>query len=257
MKSSYPSSLSASARPGSTRLRSSRLSPRRAPSPGARTSLAGIVGGKPSKSLSLAAGPAAGAQHLARLGQRQGLRSRERVSASFHPWEALLEIAHEEDRDLLVLEWPCYLSALQASAAQALTYPPCDLVLVRPPVPDAQASLLVPLRGGPSAELALRLSLAISDNQDARITTLHVLPKDEQRVQDAPFKGLAKVLAHLPEVEQRGLHGDDPAETILAQSRDYDLVVLGATAQPLESSVALVACLRAPVGGKPGRRDGG
>jgi len=99
--------------------------------------------------------------------------------------------------------------------------------------------VLLPIRGGPFAELALRLSLTIAQKAPAEITSLHLLPEDKRLLQDAPFKGIANVLTNLPEVSQVVMDTEDPADTILSQSKQYDLVVIGASARPLKSEIAL------------------
>ena len=48
-----------------------------------------------------------------------------------------------------------------------LVDPPCDVVLVRPDTTPVR-SVLVPVRGGPSAELALRLATILNDRNSDR-----------------------------------------------------------------------------------------
>ncbi len=104
------------------------------------------------------------------------------------------------------------------------------------------AHVLVPLRGGPYAELALRISLAIAKNSQAKVTSFHIRTKPPSLAKrhhfrharwDAPFRGLARVLANLPEIDQREIETDKPADAIVATSRDFELVVMGASAQAL------------------------
>jgi nucleotide-binding universal stress UspA family protein len=162
------------------------------------------------------------------------------VHVSYDPWKDLLQVIEQEEPDLLLLDWPQGLKAFGVTAETALTRPPCDTALVRGSLTQSLSQILLPVRGGPNAELALRVSLAISRPANARLTLLHLLRHDFARNdrRDAPFQGIARVLAHLP-VAGREIRTDDPAETILSESVHSDLIVMGSTARPKKSSISL------------------
>jgi len=121
------------------------------------------------------------------------------------------------------------------AAADVLTHPPCDIALLRGPFPGAAPRVLVPVRGGPYAELALRLGLNLRPQQ---LTALHIqLAGDTSS--DAPFKGLEHVLARLPEVHKRTATTPDTARTIIDESRHVDLVIIGASARSAHTSASL------------------
>lgn len=195
----------------------------------------GLVGIAPDESLSTAAQPAREMRRiLRRLAGDARVRAVSRVRVSHQPWEELIRVCREIDPDLLVLSWPCHFSALQVTPEQALGNPPCDLVLVGGIMPVRVEQILVPIRGGPYAELALRLSLEIAETNQAQVTTLHLLPEKEQTTNqnDAPFHGLKRILSQLEEVQPSVAETSDPVKEILAASRRSELVVMGATAQP-------------------------
>jgi glucosyl-3-phosphoglycerate synthase len=123
--------------------------------------------------------------------------------------------------------------------AEVLQRSPCDVAIVRGPIAGKPENILVPLRGGPYAELALRISLSITRNTAARITSLHITSAHTVKSHEAPFRGLAYVLAHLPEVTALQVQTDQPAEAILDASQGKDLVVLGATVQPQKAAVTV------------------
>lgn len=173
-------------------------------------------------------------RELAPAGNHQ-IRSKARVRVSTTPWADLRAVIAAEEPDLLLLEWDCHLDSLGVTAAEVLTHPPCNVALVRGPFPESPARVLVPVRGGPHAELSLRVGLSLHPRE---LTTLH-LTAGGGPGSDAPFRGLEQVLKRLPEVEARSAVTADPARTILDESRAYDLVVLGATAQPLHSPASL------------------
>jgi glucosyl-3-phosphoglycerate synthase len=191
--------------------------------------LVGIVGIQEGESLSAAANPARQMRRFLRdLADGEVVTIRERVRAAYHPWVELVKIVEEEQPDLLVLDWPCNFKGLGVSPAQALSNPPCDLVIVRGPIPGVPRRVLVSIRGGPYAELALRVSLALSDSDESSLTSFHFMPDTETH--DAPYRGFKQVLANLPEVDRREMVATDPAASILAAAGDFEIVVLGATA---------------------------
>jgi nucleotide-binding universal stress UspA family protein/glycosyltransferase involved in cell wall biosynthesis len=202
--------------------------------------LVGLVGVKEDESLSTGALPARQMREKLRdFANTDGIRGRNRVLVSHRLWLDLVSVVNEEQPDLLILEWPCHFEALQTSPSEVLLHPPCDVALIRGHIQADSPNILVPVRGGPYAELALRLSLAIARNRDAKITSLHITPSESVPHKDAPFKGLSQVLSNLPEVSQRNMRTDQPLGTILSQSTQFDLVVLGASVRPPESLLAL------------------
>jgi glucosyl-3-phosphoglycerate synthase len=90
--------------------------------------------------------------------------------------------------------------------------------------------VLVPVRGGPFGELAVRIGLRL---RPARPTVLHMTPPGNAQP-DAPFAGLGRVLRRLPEVELQTRVTTDPAQTILEEASGYDAIVLGTSARPAD-----------------------
>lgn len=169
---------------------------------------------------------------LARVGT---VSARANTVVAFQPWLELQKIIEAEAPDLLVLEWGAALEALGLTPQEVLAKPPCDVVLVRGPFPKNMARVLVPLRGGPHAELALRLGLNLPAKQ---LTALHIELQGDASSR-APFKGLEHVLARLPEVQTRTITTQDTARTILEETEQFDLVIMGATARPSQSPASL------------------
>jgi glycosyltransferase involved in cell wall biosynthesis/nucleotide-binding universal stress UspA family protein len=109
---------------------------------------------------------------------------------------------------------------------------PCDVAIVRGPLVSQPGKVLVSLRGGPYAELSLRMALAIKKVCGSQVTSLHITPVESGPMQAAAYRGLFGVLAQLPEVDQKEVQTDDPAGVILDTSRDHDILVVGTTARP-------------------------
>lgn len=174
-------------------------------------------------------------KRLRKLARAETVSARATTVVAFQPWLELQKIIEAEAPDLLVLEWGAALEALGLTPQEVLAKPPCDVVLVRGPFPKNMARVLVPLRGGPHAELALRLGLNLPAKQ---LTALHIELQGDASSR-APFKGLEHVLARLPEVQTRTITTQDTARTILEETEQFDLVIMGATARPSQSPASL------------------
>ena len=198
--------------------------------------LIGVVYVPQHESLSTGAYQARQVRRLLReLSAGPQVRYKAEVQVSHKPWLDLVRVIAEDEPDLLLLEWKSQLDALHVSAAEVLTRPPCDVALVRGPIEAEFKHVLLPVRGGPHAELTLRVGLS---THAADITALHLTSKHADG-SDVPFRGLAQILKSLPEVKTRSAVTTDPAQTIIEQARHCDLIVMGATAQPLRSKASL------------------
>ncbi|HTP06718.1 MAG TPA: glucosyl-3-phosphoglycerate synthase [Anaerolineae bacterium] len=198
--------------------------------------LVGVVRVPPDQPLSAGAYEARQVRRLLRaLSAGEQVRYKARVLVSHQPWTDLTKAITADEPDLLLLDWPCHIDALHVTAAEVLTRPPCDVALVRGPLPDQIKQVLIPMRGGPHAELALRVSLS---TQPHDLVALHLTSQDAAE-SDVPFHGLAQTLKNLPEVQMRSAATIDAAQTILEQAQQADLIVMGATAQPLRSKITL------------------
>jgi len=203
---------------------------------GAETVLVGVVRVPEGAELSPAAAEARRVRaELRRLGEAPKARAKARVHVSTRPWVELRAAVENERPDLLLIDWECALVGLGVTPTELLSHPPSDLALVRGLVPGPPLRVLLPIRGGPYAELALRLALSL---QPAEIVPLH-LTRPGGAAADAAFRGLERVLRHLPELHARYATTDDPAGEILRQSAGFDLVVMGSSAQPEDSGMVL------------------
>jgi glucosyl-3-phosphoglycerate synthase len=201
--------------------------------------LAGIVPIPDDQTLSAAALPARMLRETVRgLIASSGLRAIGRARVSHLPWQEVLRIVEEEHPDLLVVGED-QLPLLQITAGEALRNPPCDMILARGPIPATPAKVLFALRGGPSAELALRLGLAIRGRTEAELTALHLAPAAGTAPADAAFKGVDRVLRNLPHVRRDFVVTDDAATGIIQAAREADVLILGATAQPAGAPVSI------------------
>ena len=195
--------------------------------------LVGVVRLAADEPLSSGAGKAREIRRRMReLAGTEAGRTRHSVIVSHQPWAELVALIQTETPDLLVLNWAQDPEALGVTVTDLLARAPCDVALVRGPLaggdfPASPRRLLVPMRGGPYAELALRLGLKL---RPAHLTALHLrLAGDSSS--EAPYAGLERVLARLPDVEARALTTADVARTLLDEARQCDLIIMGAAAR--------------------------
>jgi len=172
---------------------------------------------------------------LRRMAEEGIGHGRAHVRVTSTPWSDLREALVDEEPDLMVLDWPAQVDALGPGMEDFLAQSPCDAALVRGPVGVGPLRVLVPVRGGPHAELALRLALSLSPTE---LLVLHLNPSAGDTL-DAPFRGLQQILPRLPGVRLRVETTEDAAGTILGAARDFDLVIIGTTARALDSQPGL------------------
>jgi glycosyltransferase involved in cell wall biosynthesis/nucleotide-binding universal stress UspA family protein len=200
--------------------------------------LVGVVVVPPSESLSVGVVAArALRKQLRQFGKDERITSKTQIIVSYQPWNELSVLLQKEKPDLLCLEWDAHLTALSVTTNDVLTHPPCNVALVRGKLPNKPKRILVPVRGGPHAELSLRVGLGLHPKG---VTALHLRRSDDPEAgSDAPFKGLDRVLKQMPDVHKQFAVTDDAAQLILENAKKADVIILGTTSQPVTSSVSL------------------
>jgi nucleotide-binding universal stress UspA family protein len=159
---------------------------------------------------------------------------------------AIRQTAVENASDLLVLGWPGYTTSqgrLFGSVADPIVdNPPTDVVIVRYREWRPLRKILVPVSGGLNSRRAVRLAVSMAraeKPEPAAITILHVLPPgyaraDEIRASHAIHESMEGV----PGIEEvqittQIVEGDDPYSKIIEASEGQDLIVIGASEEPL------------------------
>ena len=158
--------------------------------------------------------------------------------------EGVIEAATELDADLIVFGWTGKPPASKAGAGAAVFSPtidevvrdaPCDIAVVKQRGPAEIHRILVPIRGGPHAVLALRFADALAHRNGATAVALHFVPRG---VGDGLRKQTEKALAHFirqhadGQVEQSVREAANIRNAILREAETADVVVMGASAAP-------------------------
>ncbi len=153
-------------------------------------------------------------------------------------WEGIWETVQQERADLLILGWES--EALPATALgdlgdPRLASPPCDVIFIRPGE-DLKGGdgwqrvrhILLPLRGGPRATLALRVANALAEATEATVTMLHVAEKQAQEETIAYQQTVGPALRELAPVTRAVTSTGDVVQSILDESVGHQVIIMGA-----------------------------
>ena len=108
---------------------------------------------------------------LRRVGMSPAVELRTTVRVSRQIWQGIVEAAQEERADLILLGWKGWTASQDAiyssTIDQAVKNAPCDIAIVSRLNPDSCKRVLVPVRGGPHATLALRLATGLAERKSS------------------------------------------------------------------------------------------
>ncbi len=162
--------------------------------------------------------------------------------------EAILKTTAENASDLLLLGWPGYTGSRDRLFGSVIdpiiSNPPTDIGIVRYRPFDELKRILVPVAGGPNGRLALSMAIALARNteEETQVVLLHVAlpnvdPRSAEALAHSAFRRAAEGLSF--DFEQSIVRADSPAKGILKASEDCDMVVIGATKEPLFRNLLL------------------
>jgi len=189
------------------------------------------------------------ARHARRLLQRvldfapEGTPIHPIVRIGRHAAEGIIEAAAELDADLVVFGWggktPASRDGLNstfsATIDEVVREAPCDIAVVKQRGARQIRRIVVPVRGGPHAELAMRFADALALRHGASLVALHIVPPGITiAVRSQAERALAAFVRQ---------HANAPVETIVREAANVrnailreadrsDLVVMGAAAAP-------------------------
>ena len=158
--------------------------------------------------------------------------------------EGVVEAAAEMDADLIIFGWGGKPSAARPGMAQpvfsstideVVRESPCDIAVVKQSGPIEMGRILVPIRGGPHAELALHFADALARHGGGKAIALHVVPPGiPQGIRAQSEKALARFIRQhaTGHVEQVVVEAVNVRNAILKEAEGADTVVMGAAAAP-------------------------
>ena len=204
-------------------------------------------------------------QRVLDFGDEEGVELRTLVRIGRHAADGVIEAVGEEGSDLVIFGWGGPPTAAQTARAEAeateralaganggvrpvfsptidavVRESPCDIAVVKQRGIDKVESILVPVRGGPHAELAMRISRDLAKRFGARVVVLHVVPKGigERAIAHEQAAVDAFVREHAGMRRAGGMirEASSVRQAIIKEAAHHDLVVMGASAQPTNAS---------------------
>ena len=156
--------------------------------------------------------------------------------------EGIVEAVAEIGADLVIFGWAGAPRTDQRRAVFSTTIDevareaPCDIAVVKQRGLGTVESILVPVRGGPNAELAISLASDLARGFDARLVVLHVVPPGGGQAalerERAALEAFVKRATRGLKVSHLVVEAPTVRGAILRESANHQLVVVGAAAQP-------------------------
>jgi nucleotide-binding universal stress UspA family protein len=190
------------------------------------------------------------ARHARRLLQRvldfapEGTTIHPIVRIGRHAAEGIVEASAEQEADLIIFGWGGKSPAGRDGTGPAVFSPtidevaresPADIAVVKQRGSKEIRRIIVPVRGGPHAELAVRYASAIARRHDAHVAVLHFVPPGiTLAVRAQAEHALAQFLRQHVKGKVEGVvrEAANVRNAILREAERADLVVMGASAQP-------------------------
>jgi len=156
--------------------------------------------------------------------------ARAMVKAAHEVWPEIVRTAADEEVDLLLLGWKGYTTTpgqlFGTTIDAVLDHPPCDVAVAASIDPQTLRRILVPVRGGPYAGLALQVATDLAAAAGATVTILHVLTGGAQEA-GVPVRRLLDRYGRHERVRAQMTVRGDVTPTILQEAATHDLIVMG------------------------------
>jgi amino acid transporter/nucleotide-binding universal stress UspA family protein len=154
--------------------------------------------------------------------------------------EGILSGAKRYGADLLVMGWKGYTDTgdriFGEVADQVIRHAPCDLALLKVGSTTRPKRCLFPTAGGAHAQLAAEMLNALAPAFGLEVTACYVTPpgagEEERQMADRWIRKTVERLDPGLDIESKVIEAKSIAGGIALESRDYDLVVLGAAREP-------------------------
>jgi APA family basic amino acid/polyamine antiporter len=150
----------------------------------------------------------------------------------------ILSAAREREANLIVLSWTGLTRQrgfiFGTTIDPVLEKAPCDVVVFRNMENQPFKRVLVPLSGGHNSSLALEVAGLMVDKNDGRIVCLHVKQpgKTQFHLNEYLDSVCSESTISRDILQSKVIASSNPARTILQETSDFDLVVIGASREP-------------------------
>jgi glucosyl-3-phosphoglycerate synthase len=171
-----------------------------------------------------------------------------------HAAAGIVEAAAEQEADLMIFGWGGKsgghrepgASVISPTIDEVVRESPCDIAVVKQRGARDIRRILVPVRGGPHAELALRMADALAHRHDATVVVMHLVPDGvTEAVRSQAERALASFTRQFVTARSEPLLREtaNVRAAILREAERSDLVVMGASAPPGEVGGSLFGSL--------------
>ena len=171
-----------------------------------------------------------------------------------HAAAGIVEAAAEQEADLMIFGWGGKSGphrdgggpVISPTIDEAVREAPCDIAVVKQRGARDIRRILVPVRGGPHAELALRVADALALHHGATVAVMHLVPQGvTEAVRAQAEHALAQFARqHVTARSEPILREAHNVRTaILREAEHADLVVMGASAPPGDVGSSLFGAL--------------
>ena len=132
---------------------------------------------------------------------------------------------------------------------QIVDNPPTDIAVVRYRARRPLHSVLVSTAGGPNSRLAVQLAVTMAQSENeahdgdepVRIVLFTALPSKRAsaaaRVRTQKFLETLRATTSYPNIEIKVVENDNAVDAILEESQAHDLVIIGASQEPLFENI--------------------
>ncbi|GFP21586.1 glucosyl-3-phosphoglycerate synthase [Candidatus Hakubella thermalkaliphila] len=171
------------------------------------------------------------------VGRQEDVEIRSMVRISRRIWQGVLDAAAEEKPDLILFDWSGKTKrsdkVFGTTIDRVVQDPPCDIAVIRHHGRTDFKKILVPVRGGPHAELAIDLAMRMATNLHSQVSVMHVYLENISNVQRLREQSIIDKILHemrlTDQIARLAISSDSIERAILEVSRDYDLIIMGAS----------------------------
>lgn len=165
---------------------------------------------------------------------------------------AVRKTAVENASDMIVLGWPGTTNSAGRVFGSVIDpivdNPPTDIAVVRYRQQRPLHSILLPTAGGPNSRPALQLAVMMAQaepgDEPVKIVLYSALPSKagastSARVRIQKYLDTLKTTTDYEHIETKMVNNDNVVEAILAEADAHDLVIIGASQEPLFENILI------------------
>lgn len=155
------------------------------------------------------------------------------VRVSHQVPQGIVDAVAEQQVQTLILGWKGFTTTpdktYSTTIDNIIKNPPCNIIVAKPANLSACRRILLPVRGGQYAELALQVATRLAATLPATINVMHSIA--DPITADEPFLAFQRLIADHPAIHRITTIRAEAEDAILTEAANHDLVIMGATAR--------------------------